>query len=179
MSASDDTYHVRSAGRGDIPALVVCATTSTTEEETVGFGRPRAERVFADSEKLSAEWVEPNHVGREEVFVAEKDGTVVGYVTVEDRDDSLELNNIDVPRDHHGRGIGSCLVRFVEERARRKGKPAVTLGTSRNAEGKPWRSFGWWQRRGYRVTGEVENAWTRSIGPGVQEIRMRKELLEE
>lgn len=50
----------------------------------------------------------------------------------------------------------------------------MTLGTSRNAAGVAWKSFPWWFRRGYEVTHEEENEWTRSIGPGSREIRMRK-----
>jgi len=86
------------------------------------------------------------------------------------------LINIDVARDRQGRGIGTRMVRVVEERARREGKSAVTLGTSRNAAGVVWKSLPWWLSRGYRITGEEENAWTRSIGAGVREIRMRKEV---
>ena len=78
-----------------------------------------------------------------------------------------------------GRGIGTMLVRSVEERARAAGKQAVTAGTSRNAEGMAWKSLPWWQHLGYLVTHEEENEWTRSIGPGVREIRLRKELLTE
>jgi hypothetical protein len=40
-----------------------------------------------------------------------------------------------------------------------------------------WKSLPWWQHLGYLVTHEEENEWTRSIGPGVREIRLRKELL--
>ncbi len=68
------------------------------------------------------------------------------------------------------------MVRLVEDRARRAGKRAVTLGTSRNAAGVAWKSLPWWQSRGYRITGEEENAWTGSIGVGVREIRMEKEI---
>ena len=108
--------------------------------------------------------------------MAEREGLVVGYVTLEDRDTELELNTIAVVGSHQGRGIGTRLVQFVEERARDQGKQAVTLGTSRNAAGTPWRSFTWWLAQGFRVVGEEENAWTRAIGPGVREIRMRKEI---
>ena len=154
------------------------SNSSVSEEEDVGFGTPRSQQTFADPGRLSAAWREPNLVRGEEVFVAEIEGHVVGYVTVEDRGTELELINIDVPREHQGRGIGTRLVRFVEERAHGEGKRAVTLGTSRNSAGVPWKSFPWWQARGYRVTGEEENDWTRSIGIGVREIRMRKELPE-
>jgi ribosomal protein S18 acetylase RimI-like enzyme len=171
---------IRSANRDDIPAIVECANSSTAEEEETGFGTPFSERTFNDVGRLSAAWRDPNvvgpDVGGEEVIVAETEGRVVGYVTVEDRGEELELVNIDVRREQQGQGIGSRLVQFVEERAIREGRRALTLGTSRNAEGVPWKSLGWWQKLGYTVTGEEENAWTRSIGVGVREIRMRKPL---
>jgi ribosomal protein S18 acetylase RimI-like enzyme len=177
---TDALLSIRSAKRDDIPGIVECANSSATEEEEVGFGMPFSERTFNDVARLSAAWRDPNIVGSdeaaEEVIVAETNGRVIGYVTVEERGEDLELVNIDVRREQQGRGIGSRLVEFVEERAIREGRRAVTLGTSRNAEGIPWKSLGWWQKRGYTVTGEEENAWTRSIGVGVREIRMRKRV---
>ena len=146
------------------------------DEDVVGFGAPSSMNPFEDAARLAAAWRDPNIVGKEEVLVAELDGRVVGCVTLEDRGESLELVNIDVDGPLQGQGIGSRMVASVEERARREGKPAVTLGTSRNAAGVPWRSLPWWQHLGYRVTHEEENDWTRSIGPGAREIRMRKEL---
>jgi N-acetylglutamate synthase-like GNAT family acetyltransferase len=134
---------------------------------------------FRDASVLAAAWRDPNVVCGEEVLVAEMDGRIVGCVTVEDRGGELELVNIDVPLQLQGRGVGTILVRSVEERARAAGKQAVTAGTSRNAEGVAWKSLPWWQRLGYTVTHEEENAWTRSIGPGVREIRLRKELSTE
>ena len=131
---------------------------------------------FRDASVLAAAWREPNVVQGEEVLVADIGGRVVGCVTVEDRGRELELVNIDVPLQLQGRGIGTMLVRSVEQRARAAGKEAVTAGTSRNAEGVAWKSLPWWQHLGYQVTHEEENAWTRSIGPQVREIRLRKEL---
>lgn len=181
MSATDSGsgIRLRAAERGDIPAIVMISNSSVSEAEDVGFGTPSSESPFADSRRLSAAWKEPNLVRGEEVLVAEIDGRVVGCVTVEDRGEALELINIDVPRDLQRRGIGTRMVRFVEERARREGKHAVTLGTSRNAAGVAWKSLPWWRSLGYHVTGEEENEWTRSIGPNVREIRMRKEIVEQ
>jgi predicted N-acetyltransferase YhbS len=176
MAPDGPRVTVRPASRKDIPSIAHVSDSSVTEEEVAGFGPPGSIGPFSDAAKLSAEWRDPNTVGGEDIFVAELDGRVVGYVTVEDRGEALELINIDVPRALQGRGIGTQMVRFVEEFARQVGKGAVTLGTSRNAAGVPWKSFPWWQRRGFVVTGEEENAWTRSIGPGVREIRMRKQL---
>jgi ribosomal protein S18 acetylase RimI-like enzyme len=175
VSPSPTSIQIRPATREDIPAIVACAISSTPEDEGVGFGRPRSEQTFTDAHRLSAVWEGSNRAAQEEVFVAEREGRVVGYVTTEFRGNELELINIDVSRDRQGQGIGRQLVRSVEERARHASMRAVTLGTSRNAAGVPWKSLDWWRALGYRVTGEEENAWTRSIGPGVREIRMRKD----
>src|SRR2546425_6574213 len=166
----------RPASRGDLPAIVAISNSSIGEEEDIGFGTPRSELVFSDVERLSAAWQDPNRVREEAVWMAELDGRIVGCVTVEDRGEALELVNIDVPRELQGRGIGTRMVRLVEERAWRERRRAVTLGTSRNAAGAAWKSLPWWQSRGYRITGEEENDWTRSIGAGVREIRMGKKI---
>src|SRR3989442_8829779 len=174
MSSKSSGVRLRPATRDDISAIVIVSNSSTGEEDDIGFGTPRSELVLSDEARLSAVWQDPNFVREEEVWLAELDGRIVGCLTVEDRGKTLELVNIDVPRDLQGRGIGTRMVRLVEERAWREGKRAVTLGTSRNAAGVAWKSLPWWQSRGYRVTGEEENDWTRSIGAGGREIRMEK-----
>jgi N-acetylglutamate synthase-like GNAT family acetyltransferase len=174
--ASD--VHVRPATRADAPGIVWVSNSSIVPGEDVGFGGGM-DSPFRDASMLAAVWREPNVVQGEEVLVAEMDGQIVGCATVEDRGGELELVNIDVPLQLQGRGVGTILVRSVEERARAEGKLAVTAGTSRNAGGVAWKSLPWWQHLGYRVTHEEENAWTRSIGPGVREIRLRKELWTE
>ncbi len=176
MARTNSSIQIRAANRRDIPAIVEIANSSVDEDEEVGFGTVRSESLFTDVSRLSAAWREPNHVRAEEVLVAELQGRVVGCVTVEDRGEVVELINIDVARERQGRGIGTRMVRLVEERARSEGKRAVTLGTSRNAAGVAWRSLPWWLSRGYHITGEEENEWTRSIGPGTREIRMEKTI---
>jgi GNAT superfamily N-acetyltransferase len=146
------------------------SNSSVLPGEDAGFGGG-IDSPFQDASMLAALWRDPNVVGEGEVLVAEMDGRIVGCVTVEERGGELELVNIAVPLQLQGRGIGTILVRSVEERARAEGKQAVTAGTSRNAEGVAWKSLPWWQHLGYLVTHEEENEWTRSIGPGVREIR--------
>ena len=170
--------HVRPATRADAPGIVQVFNSSILPGEDAGFGGG-IDSPFHDAPVLAAAWRDPNVVEGEEMLVAEMGGRIVGCVTVEDRGGELELVNIDVPRQLQGKGIGTILVRAVEERARAEGKQAVTAGTSRNAAGVAWKSLPWWQHLGYRVTHEEENEWTRSIGPGVREIRLRKALLTE
>jgi N-acetylglutamate synthase-like GNAT family acetyltransferase len=167
--------HVRPATRADAPGIVRVSNSSILPGEDAGFGGSM-DSPFHDTSTLLSAWRDPSLVQGEEVLVAEMDGRIVGCVTVEYRGRELELVNIDVPLELQGRGIGTMLVRSVEQRARAAAKQAVTAGTSRNAEGVAWKSLPWWQHLGYRVTHEEENPWTRSIGPGVREIRMRKDL---
>jgi len=172
------SVRIRAATRIDIPGIVDVALSSVSDEELVGFGGPNAESPYRDVTRLSAAWRDPNRVDSVDIFVAETEGRVVGVATVEDRGPELELVDIDVTKSCQGQGIGTNLVEFVEKAARTSGKSAVTLGTSRNAEGVPWKSLPWWLARGFTVTGEEENNWTRSIGPGTREIRMRKDLTQ-
>src|SRR3989475_12559871 len=179
MSGNSSGIRLRPAIRQDIPAIVMISNSSVDEAEDIGFGTPRSELVFSDEDRLSAAWEDPNFVREEEVWVAEFDGRVVGCVTVEDRDEALELINIDVPRELQGRGIGTRMVRLVEERARGEGKRSVTLGTSRNAAGVAWKSLSWWQSRGYRITGEEENDWTGQSGRGAGRFGWRRRFLRQ
>ena len=176
MPVGEPRTCVRPAKREDIPAIVMIWRTSVSDEEVAGFGNSVAASIFGDADRLSSAWIEPNRVNSEEILVAEIAGRVVGCVEIEDRDNELELVNVDVDRELQCQGVGTQLVRYVEDLAKERGKRAVTLGTSRNSAGVPWRSLPWWQARGYRITHEEENEWTRSIGPGVLEIRMRKDL---
>ncbi len=170
----ESKLQIRKATRKDIPGIVWVSEKSILPGEDVGFGGGNSP--FHEASKLEAVWEEPNIVRGEKVLVAEMDSRVVGCVTIQDRGAELELVNIDVPLELQGRGIGTLIVRSVEERARSEGKRGVTLGTSRNVEGVAWKSLPWWQHQGYRITHEEENNWTHSIGPGAREIRMRKDL---
>jgi ribosomal protein S18 acetylase RimI-like enzyme len=170
--------HVRPATRADTPGIARVSNSAILPGEDIGYGGGM-DSPFNDASMLAAVWRDPNIVQGEEVLVAELDRRIVGYVTIEDREGELEVVNIDVPLQLQGRGFGTMLVRFVEDRARAEGKRAVTAGTSRNAEGVPWKSLPWWEHLGYRVTHEEENAWTRSIGPEVREIRLRKDVWTE
>ncbi len=176
LSANLIKVGIRPANREDIPGIVEVWRSSVSEQDVVGFATPVTESIFNDTRTLSSAWGEANRVGTREMFVSEVEGRVVGFAMIEDRREELELVDIEVMGGLQGRGIGTQIVHFIEELAIERGKKAVTLGTSRNAAGKAWRSLSWWNAHGYQVTHEEENDWTRSIGPGVREIRMRKDL---
>lgn len=84
------------------------------------------------------------------VFVAEEDGTAVGWAVVhfryrDDQDwepdpdgrtfqegDNAYVENIEVTAGQRGKGLGPQLLAAVEEEARRRGKKALWLHTSEN-----------------------------------------------
>jgi GNAT superfamily N-acetyltransferase len=176
LRLDNSEIHVRPAERIDFLGIVQVCKSSMLPGEDIGFGGGGPPGPFQDTSKLALSWQEPYTVNGHQVLVAEQNNRIVGVSTIEDRGRELELVDIDVPLELQGRGIGTRIVRLIEEKARSEGKSAVTLGTSRNAQGIAWKSLPWWQHLGYRITHEEENEWTRSIGPGAREIRMRKEL---
>ena len=165
---------IRLATRLDIPSLVSCSNGSAEEKERRGFGQPRSERAFGTIKNLEKAW--DTLLQNEEIFVAESGEQVVGYIIVEVRSESIEIDDIAVSREFQGKGIGRKLVDLIEHRAYSESRKEVTLGTSKSASGIPWKSFSWWKSLGYVETGEeVHNSWTERFGGS--EIRMKKQLL--
>ena len=119
MDAS--SAHVRPATRADVPGIVSVSNSSTLPGEDFGFGGGM-ESPFHDVSTLVAVWQDANLVQGEGVWVAEMGDRIVGCVTVEDRGCELELVNINVPLQLQGRGVGTLLVRSLEERARGGGE---------------------------------------------------------
>jgi GNAT superfamily N-acetyltransferase len=84
----------------------------------------------------------------------DRDGHPVGFVVVDLVDGTAHIEEISVVPELNGRGHGMALMRQVENWARAKGFPAVTLTTFRDV---PW-NRPWYEKRGYRVLAEDE--WT-------------------
>jgi GNAT superfamily N-acetyltransferase len=166
---------IRLATKDDIPQIVWCDRTSVSDIEVVGYGLPSGKRVFANEEKLRANWHDAYVEGRI-VYVFEEEHHVLGFTQIRIDPDAVELYDIDVAGEHQGKGIGRALVDFVENLARNLGKHYVTLGTSRNIEtGKPWKSYDFWLKLGYMLDGETETEEDKTNG--FTEIRFRKKVL--
>jgi ribosomal protein S18 acetylase RimI-like enzyme len=146
-----DNLRIRAATIDDIPGIVEVANTSMRLGEDVGFG---GTGVPVNIRDVESEWKAPNLWKNHEIYIAELDDRIVGLVKLEDHVSELELVDIDVPIEFQGKGIGTRIVQFVEDRGRRRGNSAVTCGTSRNAEGVPWKSLPWWKHLVYVVTHE-------------------------
>lgn len=65
----------------------------------------------------------------DEVWVAESDGSIAGFLVLVPAADHLLLQNIGVHPDVQGRGVGRMLLELAEERAAAHGVAAIRLYT--------------------------------------------------
>lgn len=69
------------------------------------------------------------------LWVAEAEGAPVGYLAARADGDRLHIDELDVARDHQGRGLGRRLLTVAAEAARSRGMNRLSLTTFRNI---PW-----------------------------------------
>jgi ribosomal protein S18 acetylase RimI-like enzyme len=137
--------------------------------------RPLADADREWVERLIVErWGEPIVVGRGRVwtpvelpgFAAFEDDRCVGLLTYEIEGDALEIVTIDALVE--GQGIGTALLRAVEEVARAQGCRRLRLVTTNNN----LRALLFYQRAGFRlvalVPGAVEES--RKLKPSIPEL---------
>jgi ribosomal protein S18 acetylase RimI-like enzyme len=133
---------LRPAARADLPALVPLSASAGRAEWRL--------RAAAD--------------GTEDLVVAERDGQVLGAVSVR-WDGACDpphpwLYALHVRPDARGRGIGARLVRAVETLASRRDVAAVSLDVDRDRD----RVIGFYERLGYRRVAAHEHHW-RALDP--------------
>jgi len=145
---------IRAATTDDIPSIVKVSLASATREELHGFSAPEWV-AFSSSEELSKVWVEGNRLKDGfDVIVAEKNGEIVGFIVFKMEPDHGYIDNIDIVKDEQRKGIGRALVEHVENMAKAKGYSLMKTDTTENAEGVPWKSYGFWIKMGYKNKGE-------------------------
>ena len=97
-------------------------------------------------------------VGDGNVWLAADDGVVVGLVVLVPEPDHLLLENVAVTPAAQGRGIGTQLMVFVEDEARRRGLTEVRLYTHEAMT----ENIAYYERRGYTETHrETEHGFRR------------------
>jgi ribosomal protein S18 acetylase RimI-like enzyme len=90
------------------------------------------------------------YVNRGECFVAEQEKKIVGvYVLLPTRPETIELVNVAVAEEQHGRGIGKQLVIDAIEAARTKGYKTIEVGTGNSGIGQ----LALYQKCGFRIVG--------------------------
>ena len=145
---------IRAAKVKDVSSIVRVRLGALTEEEIRGFSAPEF-WIFSSTEELRKVWSRENRLKDGfEVFVAEDEGKMVGFIVFKMERDHGCIDNIVVAKEEQGKGIGRALVEYVEGIAQSKGCYLMKTDTTENADGVPWKSYGFWTRMGYEDTGE-------------------------
>ncbi len=144
---------IRPASITDVPSIVEVRSGAFSEQEAFGFIVP-GESLYASTEKLRKMWDKENLLKDGlEVFVAECETKVVGFIVYNMKSPDDNIDNLIVAKEEQGKGIGRALVEFVEGLAKLRGYDVVKTDTTENAKGVPWKSYGFWRKMGYEDTG--------------------------
>jgi ribosomal protein S18 acetylase RimI-like enzyme len=163
---------IRKASVYDVRAIVQASLTSVSKEETAGFAA--AEWItYSSPGELRKVWDTGNRLkDGSEVVVAEKERRIVGFIVFKMELDHIYIDNIDIRKEEQGKGIGQALVLHVENVAIAHGFSRIKTDTTENAEGHPWKSYGFWTKMGYQDTGErLPTKWSFKTIPFVKDLK--------
>jgi ribosomal protein S18 acetylase RimI-like enzyme len=145
---------IRKASAKDIEAMVEIRKEAFTAEEVKGFATPKPSFFYSTS-GLRKNWKEDNRLKDDwEIYVAEDEQIIVGYIVFKTENGAGYIDNINVPRQQQRKGVGRELVACVEGIAKSRGIQLMRTDTTENAQGKPWKSYSFWTKMGYKDTGE-------------------------
>jgi GNAT superfamily N-acetyltransferase len=145
---------IRPATINDALSIVKIRAGALTEDEVSGFVVP-GDNLYSSVHKLRIVWDRNNRLQKGfEVFVAECDGKVIGFIVLNMNDADDNIDNVVVAKKEQGKGVGRALVEYVEELARSRGFSVLKTDTTENALGIPWKAYGFWKKMGYKDTGE-------------------------
>jgi ribosomal protein S18 acetylase RimI-like enzyme len=163
---------IRKASVDDVSGIVQASLTSASEEETEGFAAPEWV-TYSSPEELRKVWDRGNRLkDSSEVVVAEKERRIVGFVVFKMERNYFYIDNIDIRKEEQRKGIGKALVTHVENVALANGYSCIKTDTTENAEGLPWKSYGFWKKMGYHDTGErLPTKWSFKTIPLVKNLR--------
>jgi GNAT superfamily N-acetyltransferase len=145
---------IRVATIRDISGIVKIRLKTLTDEEISGFSAPEF-ATTSSNEKLLKLWDKGNRLKDGfEVFLAEDEGRLLGYMMFKLEGDSGYIDDIVVAKEEQGKGVGRALVTYAEGVAKSQKCYLMKTDTTENANGIPWRSYNFWLRMGYQDTGE-------------------------
>ncbi|HTW19235.1 MAG TPA: GNAT family N-acetyltransferase [Mycobacteriales bacterium] len=118
---------------------------------------PYVARIGREPAPMTADYEALAEAG--EVWLATRDGELVGVVVLQDAGDHLLLDNVAVrPAAQHG-GVGACLLRFADAEAARLGRAEIRLYTNELMT----ENLDYYPRHGYVETHRGEDAGFRRV----------------
>lgn len=144
---------IRPATVNDIPSIVEIRLGALTEKEISGFSVV-GNNPYSSIKSLLSIWNSQNLLNDgSEVFVAELEGRVIGFIVYNMKNVDDNIDNIVVAKEEQGKGVGRALVEYLEKLAKSRGFSVITTDTTENAEGIPWKAYGFWRKMGYEDKG--------------------------
>jgi GNAT superfamily N-acetyltransferase len=138
---------IRAAEAANVAAVAEIAAKAF-DRYTERIGRPPAPMDADYRELIAAGWV----------WIAVRDGVIAGFAVLIPRTDHLLLETIAVAPDVQGEGIGSGLLAFTDDMARREGLGEIRLCTNEAMT----ENLIYYPRHGYRETHrETEHGYRR------------------
>ena len=110
---------IRKATSFDIQEIETCAVTAYTLY---------VERIGREPAPMVANFAAS--IGKGHLYVAQEDNQIVGFVVFYPQQDHVHLENVAVTPGFQNRGIGTRLIRFVEQQAQQDGYTRVELYTN-------------------------------------------------
>ena len=145
---------IRPATINDALSIVKIRVRALTEDEVSGFVVP-GDNLYSSVDKLRSAWDRANRLqDGSEVFVAECNGKIIGFIVLNMDHSDDNIDNVVVAKKEQGKGVGRALVKYVEQLARSRGFSVLKTDTTENALGIPWKAYGFWKKMGYKDTGE-------------------------
>lgn len=145
---------IRPASIADVASIVEVRLGALTQKELFGFSVP-GDNLYSSIVMLKKMWGRGNRLRDGfEVFVAVLEGKVIGFIVINMEVDDDNIDNIVVVKEEQGKGVGRTLVEYVERLMKSRGFDFITTDTTENAEGIPWKAYGFWKRLGYKDTGK-------------------------
>ncbi len=145
---------IRKATVEDIPSIVKVRRTAFTQEGVRGFTIPEPS-IYYTCRGLRVAWDKENVLKDGlQIVVAENNHKIVGFIVFKVERDCGNIDNINVAKNSQGKGVGKALVAYAEETAKAAGASKMQTDTTENAQRKPWKSYHFWTRMGYRDTGK-------------------------
>lgn len=119
-------YTIRLARIEDLTLLAPIEQSAATLFQNTPYS------FLVSAEPLPLEFVQQRFQADQVWVAVDRKDTVVGYVIVDQVEDTLYIQQIDVEPSHGRRGIGSGLINTVFAQAKRDGYQRVSLSTFRD-----------------------------------------------
>ncbi len=163
---------IRPASITDVSSIVGVRLGALSKEELSGFSVP-GDSLYSSTDMLRKAWRKGNILeGGFEVFVAESEEKVIGFISYNMISGDDNIDNVIVAREQRGKGVGRALVEYVEKLAMSRGYDVMRTGTAENAVGVPWKAYCFWRRMGYEDIGErVPSGYSFRVIPLVKKLK--------